>query len=155
VTFSFSEDIDSVKASGNTERLVRSSMENTAKLAGKLTILYGEGDAEVLAAQAVSIQKAGHQVQTAEGRKGVLEALKTGKFDLVLIGSSMNRDDRHHLPYMVKKSQAASRILVMHADGARHPAVDGNVDTGISMESLLEKISVLMGKSAKAAGAGR
>jgi DNA-binding NtrC family response regulator len=130
-------------------------MENTAKSAGKLTILYGEGDAEVLSAQAVSIQKAGHQVQTAEGRKGVLEALKTGKFDLVLIGSSMNRDDRHHLPYMVKKSQAATRILVMHADGARHPAVDGNVDTGTSMESLLEKIAGLMGKSAKAAGAGR
>jgi hypothetical protein len=56
---------------------------------------------------------------------------------------------------MVKKSQAATRILVMHADGARHPAVDGNVDTGISMESLLEKIAALMGKGAKAAGAGR
>jgi hypothetical protein len=155
VTFSFSSPIDSLGTSGNTERLVRSGMENTAKSASKLTILYGEGDAEVLAAQAVSIQKAGHQVQTAEGRKGVLEALKTGKFDLVLIGSSMNRDDRHHLPYMVKKSQAATRILVMHADGARHPAVDGNVDTGTSVESLLAKIAVLMGKTAKAAGAGR
>ena len=155
MTFSFSGPVDSLRTSGNPERLVRSGMENTAKAASKLTILYGEGDAEVLAAQAVSIQKAGHQVQTAEGRKGVLEALKTGKFDLVLIGSSMNRDDRHHLPYMVKKSQAATRILVMHADGARHPAVDGNVDTGISMESLLEKIAALMGKGAKAAGAGR
>ena len=130
-------------------------MENTAKSAGKLTVLYGEGDAEVLAAQAVSIQNAGHQVQTAEGRKGVLEALKTGKFDLVLLGSSLSRDDRHHLPYMVKKSQAATRILVMHADGARHPAVDSNVDTGTSIESLLAKIAVLMGKGAKAAGAGR
>jgi len=130
-------------------------MENTAKSAAKLTILYGEGDAEVLAAQAVCLEKAGHQVHTAEGRKGVLEALQTGKFDLVLLGSSLSRDDRHHLPYMVKKSQAATRILVMHADGARHPAVDSNVDTGTSMESLLEKIAVLMGKAAKAAGAGR
>jgi DNA-binding NtrC family response regulator len=130
-------------------------MENTANSASKLTILYGEGDTEVLVAQAVSIEKAGHQVQTAEGRKGVLEALKTGKFDLVLLGSSLSRDDRHHLPYMVKKSQAATRILVMHADGARHPAVDSNLDTGASIESLLEKIAALMGKSAKAAGAGR
>jgi DNA-binding NtrC family response regulator len=130
-------------------------MENTAKSSAKLTILYGEGDAEVLAAQAVSLQKAGYQVQTAEGRKGVLEALQTGKFDLVLLGSSLSRDDRHHLPYMVKKSQAATRILVMHADGGRHPAVDSNVDTGTSLESLLEKIAVLMGKAAKAAGAGR
>ncbi|MGA9042538.1 MAG: hypothetical protein WB421_18550 [Terriglobales bacterium] len=129
-------------------------MENTGKSAAKLTILYGEGDAEVLAAQAVSMQKAGHQVKTAEGRKGVLEALKAGKFDLVVIGSTLARDDRHHLPYMVKKGHAGTKVLVMHADGGRHPAVDGNVDTGTSMETLLEKIAGLMGK-AKAAGAGR
>lgn len=129
-------------------------MENTAKSASKLTILYGESDAEVLAAQADSMQKAGHQVKAVEGRKGVLEALKAGKFDLVVIGSSLSRDDRHHLPYMVKKAHEGTKILVMHADGARHPAVDSNVDTGTSMESLLEKIAGLMGK-AKAAGAGR
>jgi hypothetical protein len=130
------------------------SMENTAKATSKLTILYGEGDAEVLAAQVVSLQKAGHQVQAAEGRKGVLDALKAGKFDLVVLGSSLNRDDRHHLPYMVKKAHDGTRVLVMHADGGRHPAVDGHVDTGTSMASLLEKIAGLMGK-AKAAGAGR
>jgi DNA-binding NtrC family response regulator len=129
-------------------------MENTAKSSSTLTILYGEGDAEVLAAQAISMQKGGHQVQTAEGRQGVLEALKAGKFDLVVLGSTLNRDDRHHLPYMVKKAHDGTRVLVMHADGARHPSVDANVDTGTSMESLLEKIAVLMGK-AKAAGAGR
>lgn len=100
------------------------------------------------------MQKGGHQVQTAEGRQGVLEALKAGKFDLVVLGSTLNRDDRHHLPYMVKKAHDGTRVLVMHADGARHPSVDANVDTGTSMESLLEKIAVLMGK-AKAAGAGR
>ena len=36
---------------------------------GKLNILYGEGDAEVLKAQAEAMQKAGHQVRGAEGRK--------------------------------------------------------------------------------------
>ena len=43
-------------------------MANTGKSTSKLNILYGEGDAEVLAAQAVSIQKAGHQVTQAVGR---------------------------------------------------------------------------------------
>ncbi len=129
-------------------------MENTAKATSKLSILYGEGDAEVLAAQAASLQKAGHQVKAAEGRQGVLEALKAGKFDLVVLGSSLTRDDRHHLPYMVKKTHEGTRVLVMHADGGRHPSVDANVDTGASMESLLEKIAGLMGKT-KAAAAGR
>ena len=41
----------------------------------KLRILYGEGDSEVLAAQAAAMEKAGHIVQPAEGRKAVTEAL--------------------------------------------------------------------------------
>src|SRR4029077_7312969 len=42
-----------------------------AKSSFKLKILYGEGDPEVLASQADSIQKAGHQVTSVLGRKGV------------------------------------------------------------------------------------
>ena len=109
----------------------------------QLKVLYGEGDAEVLASHAVSIQKAGHQVQTAEGRKGVLEALKNGAFDLVVLGPTLTRDDRHHLPYMVKKTHATTRVLVLHADGGRHPYVDANLDTGSSMEHVLAKISAI------------
>jgi hypothetical protein len=41
----------------------------------KLRILYGEGDSEVLAAQAAAMEMAGHIVMTAEGRKAVTEAL--------------------------------------------------------------------------------
>ena len=41
----------------------------------KLRILYGEGDGEILKAQAATIEKAGHTVQQAEGRKAVQEAL--------------------------------------------------------------------------------
>ena len=122
---------------------------------GKLNILYGEGDAEVLKAQTAALQKAGHQVQAAEGRKAVQEALKAGGFDLVVLGSTLTRDDRHHLPYMVKKAHAGLRVLVLHADGGRHPSVDGNVDTGSSVETLIAKIGGMMGSAAKAAGAGR
>jgi len=125
----------------------------------KLKILYGEGDAEVLAEQAAAFEKAGHSVQKAEGRKGVDGALKTAKFDLVILGSTLSRNDRHHLPYMVKKANADIQVLVMHADGSRHPYVDACTDTGSSMETVLGRIDAMkiVGSTptAAAAGAGR
>jgi DNA-binding NtrC family response regulator len=118
----------------------------------KLKVLYSELNEEILASQAAQLEKAGHQVKTAIGRKGVQEALKSASFDLVVLGPTLTRDDRHHLPYMVKKANRATRVLVMHTDGSRHPYVDGNTDTGESMERLLEKIGA---GQAKTAAAGR
>lgn len=134
------------------------SGKDTSRLAmanssGKLKILYGEGDAEVVASQAVHIQKAGHQVTTAVGRKGVEEALGKGKFDLVVLGPTLSKNDRHHLPYMVKKSNQGTRVLVMHADGGRHPYVDANLDTGQSIDVLIEMIASMV-STQKAMGAG-
>mgnify|MGYP003693649149 CR=1 FL=1 len=34
------------------------------------------------------------------------------------------------------------RVLVLHADGGRHPYVDAATDTGRSIESILETIAV-------------
>lgn len=115
-----------------------------AKSSLKLKILYGEGDADVLASQAISIQKAGHHVTTAEGRKAVEQALKNDAFDLVVLGPTLSRNDRHHLPYMVKKAHEGTRVLVMHSDGGRHPYVDQATDTGRSLESILETIASMM-----------
>jgi len=119
----------------------------------KLAILYGEGDEEVLASQGAAIEKAGHNVQKAVGRKGVDEALKKSKFDLVVLGATLSRNDRHHLPYMAKKASADTRILVLHADGTRHPYVDGCTDTGASLENVLAKIASMAGAAPIAAGA--
>ena len=125
----------------------------------KLRILYGEGDGDVLAKQAVVFEKAGHVVQKAEGRKGVDESLRKGTFDLVILGSTLSRNDRHHLPYMVKKVNAETSVLVMHADGSRHPYVDACTDTGSSMETVLNRIETMkiagMMPQAAAAAAGR
>jgi DNA-binding NtrC family response regulator len=118
----------------------------------KLSVLYGELNEEVLAEQAKSLESAGNKVQIAVGRKGVQEALKAGSFDLVILGPTLSRDDRHHLPYMVKKASAATKVLVMHTDGSRHPYVDGNIDTGEDMQHLLDKISALFPRAAAAAG---
>lgn len=125
----------------------------------KLRILYGEGDGEMLVKQAAAFEQAGHVVQKAEGRKGVEEALKKSSFDLVILGSELSRNDRHHLPYMVKKANSQTSVLVMHADGSRHPYVDACVDTGSSMEAVLHRIESMniagMMPLAAAAGAGR
>jgi DNA-binding NtrC family response regulator len=124
----------------------------------KLRILYGEGDEEVLAQHAAAIEKAGHTVQPVVGRKAVDEALKKSTFDLVVLGATLTRNDRHHLPYMAKKANAEISVLVLHADGTRHPYVDACVDTGASIENVLNRIESMkiagMMPAAKAAAAG-
>src|ERR1700716_558253 len=129
-----------------------------SKVGVKLKVLYSEGDTEVLEAQAVAIEKAGHTVEQTLGRKAVLEALKKGQFDLVVLGQTLTRNDRHHLVYMVKKANAGTRVLVLHADGSRHPYVDGCTDTGASLETVVAKIAGVMGQeppATRAAAAGR
>ena len=111
----------------------------------KLKLLYGELDEEVLASQSAELQKAGYTVQTAIGRKAVQDLLKKESFDLVVLGQTLSRDDRHHLPYMAKKAQSSAKVLVLHTDGSRHPYVNGNTDTGEDMQHVLNKISAMYG----------
>jgi len=125
----------------------------------KLRVLYGEAEEEILKQQAGAMEKAGHTVQQAIGRKAVEEALRKNTFDLVVLGSTLSRNDRHHLPYMVKKTNTETSVLVLHADGSRHPCVDACIDTGYSIEAVLTRIEGMkiagMMPAAAAAGAGR
>jgi DNA-binding NtrC family response regulator len=125
----------------------------------KLRILYAEGDGDILKAQAAAMEEAGHTVHQAEGRKAVEEALKKSAFDLVVLGPTLSRNDRHHLPYAVKKVSTETSVLVMHADGSRHPYVDACTDTGASLETVLNRIEAMKiaGMMPQAAGtaAGR
>lgn len=125
-----------------------------SKSGGAEKVLYGELNEEVLSAQAASLEQAGYKVQTGIGRAGVLDALKRESFDLVILGATLSRDDRHHLPYMAKKAHAGTRVLVLHTDGSRHPYVDGNTDTGEGVEKLIEKIGGGQARGA-AASAGK
>ncbi len=106
-------------------------------------VLYGESDQHTLSAQAAEMTKAGHHVTTALNRQGVQEALRRDAFDLVILGATLSKDDRHHLPYMVKKAHEGTRILVMHA-GTHHHEVDDAVDSNMSMQRILERIAVLL-----------
>jgi DNA-binding NtrC family response regulator len=118
------------------------------------TVVYGELDEKLLATQTAALEQAGYHVQPAVGRRGVLDALKQGSFELVILGGTLTRNDRHHLPYMAKKANAAIRVLVLHTDGSRHPYVDAHTDTGSGTEELLSRVESLRPKRA-AAGAGR
>lgn len=108
-----------------------------------IKILYGESDERTLSARAAEMTKAGHHVTTALDRQGVQEALRSDAFDLVILGATLSKDDRHHLPYMVKKSHEGTRVLVMHA-GTHHHEVDAAIDPSLSMQRILEKIAALI-----------
>jgi len=127
--------------------------------AGMLKILYGEGETEAQAAAALAFEKAGFSVEKAIGRKELEEALKKGGFDLVVLGPTLTRNDRHHLPYMVKKAHAETSVLVMHTDGSRHPYVDACTDTGATLEHVVARIQGMriagLMPAAAAAGVGR
>jgi DNA-binding NtrC family response regulator len=129
--------------------------------ASRLKILYGEGDIEAQVPVTTAFEQAGHIVEKAIGRKAVQAALGKGPYDLVVLGATLSRNDRHHLPYMVKKSHAQTSVLVMHADGSRHPYVDACTDTGASVENVLARIEgmkiagMMPAAQAAAAGAGR
>lgn len=132
-------------------------MANSTKPTARLRVLYSEGDAEVLNSQAGALQKAGHQVEAAAGRKAAEEALRRSSFDLVVLGPTLSKNDRHHLPYMVKKLNSETRVFVMHTDGERHHYVDANLDTGCTIEDVVAKVAAMWPKreAAAAAAAGR
>ena len=121
----------------------------------QLSILYVEDDLELLTSQAAHIQKAGHGVDQVTGRKAVEESVRRKKYDLVILGDSMNKNDRHHLPYMVKKANQATLVLVLHSTHG-HPSVDKEIDSPYTVEKLLETIAAMAPpKAAAAAAAGR
>ena len=126
-------------------------MANASKSSSKLRILYAEGNLEVLAKQSVTLEKAGYDITQAEGRQQVQDTLKRERFDLVILGPTLTKNDRHHLAYMVKKAQPETRLLVTHTDGEGHPAVDATLETGRSMNALLEKIASIHPQAAGAA----
>lgn len=108
-----------------------------------IKILYAESDENTLSAQASAMTKAGHHVTTALSRQATQEALRRDAFDLVILGGTLSKDDRHHLPYMVKKAHEGTKVLVMHA-GSHHHEVDAAIDPTLSMHRILEKIAALL-----------
>jgi DNA-binding NtrC family response regulator len=106
----------------------------------KTAILYCEADANVLSTHTKLFNKAGYAVVPIQGRAAMEQAVKTGGFDIAILGHTLTRDDRHHLPYMVKRGNPAASVIVLHASG-RHPAVDVALDSRLGERALLEAIA--------------
>lgn len=106
-------------------------------------ILYGEANAQVLSTQTKMFEKAGYKVETAIGREAIDCAVKRSGFDLVILGHTLNKDDRHHLPYMAKKSNPDVRVLVLHSSG-KHPAVDIAIDSRDGEAAVFRAVAELL-----------
>lgn len=119
-------------------------------------ILCAEADEKVLAAQVKMFEKAGYVVMPALGRAAIEVAVARSRFDLVVLGHTLNKDDRHHLPYMAKKADPDTRVLVLHASG-KHPKVDIALDSRIGEAAVLRAVAELTAresrKTARAAAA--
>ena len=122
-------------------------MQTKAMASSQVRILYSEHDSAVLSSQAAMFEKAGYAVQKAIGRKSTEETLKREKFDIVILGHSLTRDDRHHLPYIAKKSDEGTLVLVLHASG-KHPQVDAAIDSRDGFHRVLELLADLTGQKA-------
>lgn len=106
-------------------------------------VLYGENDPAVLESQATHFENAGFRVERVVGRKAIEQALKQGGFEVFVLGHTLTRDDRHHLPYMAKKADREISVLVLHASG-KHPEVDAAIDSRQGPKAVIEWISDLI-----------
>ncbi len=104
-------------------------------------ILYCEVDGNVLATQSRIFEKAGYTVERAHSRAAADQALRNGHYDVVVLGHTLSKDDRHHLPYMAKKAGDA-QVMVLHASG-KHPAVDIALDSRDGEEAMIAALRLL------------
>ncbi len=111
-------------------------------------ILCAETDQKVLAAQVKMLEKAGYTVVPALGRAAIEAAVARSGFDLVVLGHTLNKDDRHHLPYMAKKADPDTRVLVLHASG-KHPKVDIALDSRIGEAAVLQAVAQLTARDSR------
>ena len=106
-------------------------------------ILYGEANEQVLSTHQGLFEKAGYVVETAIGREAIAAAMKGSEYALVILGHTLTKDDRHHLPYMAKKSNPATRVLVLHSSG-KHPQVDMAIDSRNGDVAVLKAVAKLL-----------
>ncbi len=113
-------------------------------------ILYAENDGTVLASESKAFENAGYAVEQVQGRAAVEQALRKHQYDAVVLGHTLSKDDRHHLPYMAKKSNPYTAVMVLHASG-KHPAVDFAMDSRQGDEAVVDALKSLIEQKALAA----
>lgn len=119
------------------------SARKTAPAAGSRgSILYCENDVKVMEAQSAIFERAGYSVDRAHGRRESEQACRKGGYDVVVLGHTLTKDDRHHLPYMAKKGHEETQVLVLHASG-KHYAVDFAIDSRDGEDAVIAALNSL------------
>ena len=106
-------------------------------------LLIVEADEKELKQQASLFTRAGHEVASALGRKSAEQAMRSIAHDIVVLGHTLSRDDRHHLPYMAKKANEDCAVLVLHNSGHHH-AVDLALDSRDGEQKVLAAVEELL-----------
>jgi DNA-binding NtrC family response regulator len=118
----------------------------TPSPATKGAILYCENDAKVLSSLASTLERAGFRVEAVQGRAAAEQAIRANKHDIVVLGHTLTKDDRHHLPYMAKRASEETQVLVLHASG-KHHAVDHAMDSRDGEQSIIAALNMLAERS--------
>jgi hypothetical protein len=111
--------------------------------APKGRILNCESDGKVLIEQSKMFERIGYTVENAHGRTVAEQALLNGTYDIVVLGHTLHKDDRHHLAYKAKRSSSDTQVLVLHASG-KHPAVDIAIDSRRGEQAVIAALESLM-----------
>jgi DNA-binding NtrC family response regulator len=106
-------------------------------------ILNCESDPNVLSEQSQMFERIGYTVGNALGRAAAEQALLKGTCDIVVLGHTLTKDDRHHLAYKAKKASSDIQVLVLHASG-KHPAVDIAIDSRYGEKAVIAALESLM-----------
>jgi CheY-like chemotaxis protein len=106
-------------------------------------ILNCESDSGVLSEQSQLLKRNGYTVESAFGRAAAEQALLSGTYDIVVLGHTLHKDDRHHLAYKAKRSNSDTQVLVLHASG-KHPAVDIAIDSRYGEKAVIAALESLM-----------
>jgi DNA-binding NtrC family response regulator len=131
------------------KKAVASAAKSAAVGGHGARVLYGESNQSELTKGAQVFKRAGYEVETASGRAALEQALRSGHFDVVVLGHTLTKDDRYHLPYMAKKFNSSIKVLVLHASG-RHPAVDVALDSRDGDDVVLHALGTLAEESSLA-----
>jgi DNA-binding NtrC family response regulator len=112
----------------------------------KAVIVIVERDEALLASQILLFEAQGHQVFSARTRKSAEQFINSQFPDAIVVGHSLDREDREVLVAKARLIRPAARILVLHASGADLPVVphaaidsrEGPMSVLLALQELLD-----------------
>ena|SRR5579864_4401977 len=113
-----------------------------------LMLLIGKDEA-LLRTQALIFESAEYVVVRAGGKEHALKLLKSWRFGIVVIDSTLPREERNLLAASVKGKTPDTRVVVFHAS-ADAENIDLVMDSRDGAASVLEKVNALFPKPPQA-----